>query len=117
MNAIKLYDYQETAVNEVIKNWRAGKKRGILISPTGSGKTVMAASLIEKFVSSGAKVLFLVHLEDLIESTYKALNGLNIKGLQKITADTKRIKQGMCYVGMVQTFKSRLKNDIKKYDY
>lgn len=116
-STIKLYDYQESATKKTINFWRKGQKRGILVSPTSSGKTVMAAELINKFVNSGSKVLFLVHLENLIESTFNALKGLNVNSLGKITSKTKSIKPYMCYVGMVQTFKSRLKNENKKLIY
>ncbi len=114
---MKLYDYQEIAVDTVLKHWTNGLFRGVLNSPTSSGKTVIAASLINKFVKKGNKVLFLVHLENLIDSTFIALNGLGVKGLGKITAKTKNIKPAMVNVAMVQTFKSRLKSDKNKSQF
>lgn len=40
---IKLYDYQEVAVNQLVK-----AKNGILIAPTGAGKTILAIELIHR---------------------------------------------------------------------
>jgi superfamily II DNA or RNA helicase len=53
------------------------KQRGIIISATGSGKTCIAASIINCFPNS--KVLFLCHTIGLVNQTAEVFEGLNIK--------------------------------------
>jgi len=43
--------------------------RGVIVSPTGSGKTIMAIGIVSCFPES--RVLFLVHTLDLLNQTYK----------------------------------------------
>ena len=38
---VQLRDYQEMSVEAVRDSFRAGKRRTLLVSPTGSGKTVI----------------------------------------------------------------------------
>ena len=45
----------------------AGKRRICIVSPTGSGKTVVAALVIEGAAAKGNRVLFLVHRRELIK--------------------------------------------------
>ena len=59
---VNLYDYQEIAVEQMLK---AGY--GILQSPAGSGKTQMGISLAVKL---GKKCLWLTHTQDLLKQSY-----------------------------------------------
>lgn len=63
-----LRDYQREAIE---KTWiRLGSNRSVLlVSPCGSGKTVMASNMIETMHSNGARVLFLAHRRELIDQT------------------------------------------------
>lgn len=45
---------------------RAGHKRIVLVAPTGSGKTTIAAAAIDSAVNRGRRVLFLAHRDELI---------------------------------------------------
>jgi superfamily II DNA or RNA helicase len=58
---IALYDYQETLVDQKLKN-----DMGILCAATGGGKTYMAAAMIAK---RSVRALVLVHTVDLLEQT------------------------------------------------
>lgn len=57
-NAPKLYDYQEKAVNSLLK-----AKGGILQAGCGAGKTIMSCELFKRI---GQRTLFLVHTGDLL---------------------------------------------------
>ena len=59
---IKLYDYQEVAVNKLIK-----AKNGVLIAPTGCGKTIMGIELIHRLKK---KTLWCCHTYDLLEQAF-----------------------------------------------
>lgn len=63
---VKLRDYQVKYVTEALS-----KQRGIVKSSTGSGKTLILASLINTF--SSRKILVLFHRKQLLLQTYKYL--------------------------------------------
>ncbi len=73
-----LRDYQVQAIDRLREAVAAGSGRVILVSPTGSGKTTIAARLIELAIARGSHVLFIAHRTELIEqcSARLALFGL-----------------------------------------
>lgn len=56
---IKLYPYQEQAVNALLR-----AKNGILVSPCGSGKTIMGLEIVARL---GLKTLWIAHTNDLVQ--------------------------------------------------
>jgi DNA repair protein RadD len=64
---IELRDYQTAAVDGTSTHWRAGRRRVLLVSPTGSGKTTIAAEIVRRAVANGRRVLFLAHRRRLIQ--------------------------------------------------
>lgn len=60
---VDLYDYQEKAVEGMIK-----KPCGILQAPAGSGKTQMGIAIANRI---GHKVLWLTHTTDLLDQSYQ----------------------------------------------
>jgi len=76
---INLYPYQEKAVCEALH-----KKNGILVMPTGSGKTQTALEIISRI---GGKALWLTHTQDLLnQSKARAESVLGQGGYGTITA-------------------------------
>lgn len=71
-------EYQRAAAESISANWRAGRNRVVLQSPTGSGKTLTSAYMIEKAVRRGKRVLFLAHRRRLIEQVAKTLKRFGI---------------------------------------
>jgi superfamily II DNA or RNA helicase len=63
--AVTLRDYQQEAVDRV-----ALQREGVVVAPTGSGKTVMAMGIIAKL---GLKTLILVHTRTLLDQTCAAV--------------------------------------------
>jgi DNA repair protein RadD len=61
-------DYQSKAVADVEHAMGLGAAP-LLVSPTGAGKTVMAAVLIERAVQSGKRVLILTHRREILKQT------------------------------------------------
>lgn len=60
---LKLYDYQEDAIREILKS-----RGGILSSGCGSGKTITGIEIIHKI---GKKALWIVHTKDLLKQAAK----------------------------------------------
>ncbi len=92
---IKLYDYQEKAVNRLIQ-----AQGGILQSKAGSGKTRMAIALI---CAMGKKTLWLTHTNELLNQSYNSASEfIDKKLLGKITAGKMQIADGITFA-TVQT--------------
>lgn len=69
-----LRDYQEEAVKQVFGAWHEGYKAPLIVSPTGSGKTIVAAELMTRMhIRRGARSLFLAHRKELLEQTVEKM--------------------------------------------
>jgi DNA repair protein RadD len=66
---IQFRPYQEAAIQSARDKIAAGVKRILLNSPTGSGKTIIAAGIVQRAVAKGKRVLFLAHRRELIHQT------------------------------------------------
>jgi len=63
---MQLRTYQEQAIEGLLSSHGSGNRKVILQSATGSGKTVMASSIVQRAVKKGKRVLFLAHRRELI---------------------------------------------------
>jgi len=70
---LQLRPYQSTAIDGLRAAMRAGKKRVILYSPTGSGKTEMAIALIKAAESKGKRVMFVANRIQLVGQSSRRL--------------------------------------------
>lgn len=69
-----LRDYQENAILKLRQSIAKGKRKPVLVAPTGSGKTHIATAVIQSAVSKGNHVLLLAPRRELI---YQASNKLH----------------------------------------
>ena len=65
-----LRDYQVTALESLRAAFRSGKRRVVLIAPTGSGKTTVAAHMV---LGAYGRVLFVAHRKELIDQAHARL--------------------------------------------
>ncbi len=75
---IELRPYQVEVVAEIERLIATGTRRMIVVSPTGSGKTVIAAEIIRKAVAEGKRVLVLAHRREIISQTSDKLSDNDI---------------------------------------
>ena len=104
---IQLRQYQQDIINQVKSKWGEGKKRLVVCSPGGSGKTVMFSYMSKQAMNKGSKVLILTHREELLSQT----SGTLVKfGLHPaiVTAGIKMPPTESVCVGMVETVINRL---------
>ncbi|MGH1833321.1 DEAD/DEAH box helicase [Enterococcus gilvus] len=92
---MELYDYQNDLVKRARQAYIDGFKAPCIVSPCGSGKSVMVADIAKKTTDKGNRVLFLVHRRELIDQ---------IKG----TFKTMGVNISLVNFGMVQTVVRRL---------
>ena len=74
---IVLRDYQENLKNKVREEFKK-YKRVILLAPCGSGKTVIASSIIQDSINKRKKVWFIVHRKELLEQAHNTLEQYSI---------------------------------------
>ena len=102
--AMKLRPYQEEARRMVEAEWQEGRKRTLLVLPTGCGKTIVFSQITADCVMKGKKVLIMAHRGELLEQAadkLKATTGLKAE-LEK--AESTAIgKWTPVVVGSVQT--------------
>ena len=65
-SSIKAREYQYTAIYEALR-----KKRKLIVSPTGSGKSFMIYSIVRFLQETGQKIIIVVPTTSLVEQMYK----------------------------------------------
>jgi superfamily II DNA or RNA helicase len=61
---MKLRNYQKNAADAIFQEWESGARSTLVVCPTGTGKTVLAAEIVKR--TFPGRVLFLAHREELI---------------------------------------------------
>lgn len=101
---MELRPYQEEARQKVQEEWEEGKKRTLLVLPTGTGKTIVFSKIIEDRVKKGERVLVIAHRGELLEQASDKL--YKSTGLKTATEKAEQTSLGSFYrvvVGSVQT--------------
>lgn len=65
--AMNLRPYQEEARRAILSEWEDGRRRTLLVLPTGTGKTIVFSAVIADRVQAGDRVLVLAHRGELLE--------------------------------------------------
>src|SRR5215471_17423024 len=68
-----LRPYQEAAIDSVRGAIAKGKRRLLLVCPTGAGKTIMAGALAARAVRQGRRIVFLCHRRELVQQASRKL--------------------------------------------
>lgn len=66
-NVQSLRPYQQAARDSIHAQWEQGRLRTLLVLPTGTGKTIVFASVAADQVHAGDRVLILAHRGELLE--------------------------------------------------
>jgi superfamily II DNA or RNA helicase len=70
-----LYPFQDDVLAKLDAAIAAGRRRIIIVAPTGSGKTVIASALIQRFAQNRQPSLMLAHRREIIQQTSTKLRG------------------------------------------
>jgi len=101
-----LRPYQQAAVDGVRDSFRSGRKRPLLVAPTGSGKTVIFSFVTASAAAKGNRTLVLVHRAELLEQCHRSLSQMDVPhGLiaSGLTPDRSQLTQ----IASVQTLVRR----------
>ncbi len=81
----ELRPYQEEARQAIEMEWASGRKKTLLVLPTGTGKTVVFSKVTEDMVRNGDRVLIMAHRGELLDQAADKL--------EKITGLTSAIEK------------------------
>lgn len=76
---MQLRPYQEAALEATFDYWRDGGDHPLVVMATGTGKSLVQASLADRLTTqySGMRFVSVTHVQELIEQNYKELLNLN----------------------------------------
>lgn len=108
---IPLYDYQKDAVSALTEHFvKKDNKKGMLIMPTGSGKSRTASYfLIREMISLGYQVLWIVHRHMLIDQAAECF--YRFAGLSKLSDPDIKNYRISCISGEHQSIRAIAKKD------
>ncbi len=115
---MNLRPYQEEAYKAVQHEWEIGNKKTLLVIPTGGGKTIVAAKIIENAVRNGDRVLFMAHRWELLQQAADKIQ--KVTGLQCAVEKAEETCLGSWYrvvVGSVQTLMREKRLSLFPSDY
>lgn len=106
--------YQQKAAAAIHREWDAGNKKTLVVMPTGTGKTIVFASIVNDQVAKGEHVLILAHREEFLQQAsdkLKMVTGLEtaLEKAQSSALDSDK----MVVVASVQTLSKQ--NWLMKY--
>lgn len=101
---MELRPYQQEAKAAVFGEWEQGKRKTLLVLPTGCGKTIVFAKISEDCVSHGERVLILAHRGELLEQAAdKILKAYGLRCSVEKAEETSLNSWYRITVGSVQT--------------
>lgn len=106
--SITLRPYQNQITDETRTLMRQGEKDILIVSPTGSGKTMLTANMLKTAANKGMTAFFLVHRRELINQSIRAFNDLKINYFGVIANNYVEAKKMPIQICSVQTLARRL---------
>lgn len=114
----ELRPYQQQARDRIHAEWDAGHTRTLLVLPTGTGKTIVFASVAADQVRAGDRVLILAHRGELLEQAADKLQ--RSTGLVSAVEKAESTCLDSCFrvvVGSVQTLQRTARLERFPQDY
>lgn len=106
--ALRLFDYQQKAVDQLREAMMRGKSRVVLCLPTGAGKTECAAQIVKDAISKGKRVLCLVERKTLAVQLYERLTRyIDSEHIGIAQGENTKRPKAQCLVATIQTLTQR----------
>ena len=105
MGGMSLRPYQQEAKDAIFREWdQEGHNKTLLVLPTGTGKTIVFASVAERCVRDGSRVLILAHRGELLEQAQdKIFRSTGLRSAVEKAEDSSLGSWFRVTVGSVQT--------------
>ena len=114
----ELRPYQQQARDRIHAEWDAGHTRTLLVLPTGTGKTIVFASVAADQVRAGDRVLILAHRGELLEQAADKLRRATGLGSAVEKAESTCLDSWFrVVVGSVQTLQRTARLERFPHDY
>lgn len=105
---IKLWDFQQAAVDNLRASMRGGHKNNLLVSPTGSGKTVMATYMVTSALEKGMRAWFVAPRRVLVDQTAKTFDDFEIYNYSYISSGKPYNPYSKVYCGCLSSVNRRI---------
>jgi len=103
-----LRQYQESGVKMLRNELKNGKKRLVMVAPTGAGKTVIFSFMAKSAVDRDYKVLIVSDRSELLGQTDGTLAKFDMQAIEITAASKLKSLERPLYIGMVETLHRRL---------
>ncbi|GHU37942.1 DEAD/DEAH box helicase [Bacilli bacterium] len=119
----QLFPHQTNLLERVDKEFENGHQSIMVVSPAGSGKTVMMAKFIKHFAINGLRVLFIVHRQELLDQAEESLIeeevDLKFVGLMSVIKAKNRLSklETPDIIVTDEAHHSKAKSYLEIYDY
>jgi len=115
MTTAELRDYQQRVIDAVRAEARSGKKRILIVMPTGAGKTITSSALVSVAAEKGNRTLSLLHRRGLVDQMTDSFSGSGIDtGCIMAGKDCHLSRQ--CQVASIWTYSRRIKLEDPEYN-
>lgn len=102
-----LRPYQQKFIADVYAQIRAGAKRILGFSATGSGKTLVGAQVLAHAVAKGRRTMFIVHRDILVQQTFSKVSLFGLNNCGFIKSGWQENREALVQIGSVQTMARR----------
>ena len=103
-----LRDYQRDAIAKARREMAAGRRRVVLVLPTGAGKTRTASAIVQSAIAKGTRVLWLAHRTELVDQAAETLGGFGLEvGVVAASSRRRAAPDALVQVASVQTLVAR----------
>lgn len=76
---MELRDYQKEAVKAILGEWENGKRKTLLVLPTGMGKTICFAEITKEMAAKGKRVIIIAHRKELLDQAMDKMENLTFR--------------------------------------
>ena len=105
---VDLRPYQADAIRRARGEMRAGRKRVVIVLPTGAGKTRLASAIVYSAIGKGSTVLWLAHRTELVDQACRTLGSFGLPfGVVAATSEHRPDPEAPVQVASIQTLVAR----------
>lgn len=116
--ALNLRPYQQQARESIAREWDEGRRKTLLVLPTGTGKTIVFSMVAKDDVDAGGRVLILAHRGELLDQAADKLESATGLGCSTEKAEQTCLGQWFrVVVGSVQTLMRTKRLEQFPHDY